>query len=172
MWDLSSLARDWTHTPYTGRWSLNHGTTREVPIIKSLMLFSNLILKKKKSRKRKNSINLIFIKVSAHPWLSYPWSICWRSHKSTSRKALTQFPICDRSQVFIIAFESYEETWILCKTCHQDDRCSLISISPKSASSRRSENLWLDPRGRAHGWGTWFSPGERRIDEEGGLEDP
>ena len=110
MWDLSSLAKDWT--PYTGRWRLNHLTTNEVPKIKFLMLFSNLILKKKKSRKGKNSINLIFIKVSAHPWLSYPWSICWRSHKSTSRKGLTQFHICDRSQVFIIAFESYiQKEW-------------------------------------------------------------
>ena len=31
MWDLSFLTRDWTHNPYTGRWSLNHWTTREVP---------------------------------------------------------------------------------------------------------------------------------------------
>ena len=139
MWDLSSLAKDWT--PYTGRWRLNHWTTKEVPKIKFLMLFSNLILKKKKSRKGKNSINLIFIKVSAHPWLSYPWSICWRSHKSTSRKGLNQFHICDRSQVFIIAFESYREKWILCKTCHPDDRCSLISISLKSGSFRRSGKL-------------------------------
>ena len=32
MWDLSFLARDWTHAPYTGRWSLNHWTSREVPM--------------------------------------------------------------------------------------------------------------------------------------------
>ena len=32
MWDLSSLTRDWTHTPCIGRWSLNHWFTREVPI--------------------------------------------------------------------------------------------------------------------------------------------
>ena len=31
MWDLSSQTRDWTLTPYTGRQSLNHWTTREVP---------------------------------------------------------------------------------------------------------------------------------------------
>ena len=30
MWDLSSPARDWTCSPYIGRWSLNHWTTREV----------------------------------------------------------------------------------------------------------------------------------------------
>ena len=32
MWDLSSPARDWTHTPCIGRWGLNHWTTREVPL--------------------------------------------------------------------------------------------------------------------------------------------
>ena len=31
MWDLSSLARDWTLTPCTGRQSLNGWTTREAP---------------------------------------------------------------------------------------------------------------------------------------------
>ena len=30
MWDLNSPTRDWTHTPDTGRWNLNHWTTREV----------------------------------------------------------------------------------------------------------------------------------------------
>ena len=32
MWDLSSLTRDWIRTPCIGRWSLNHWSTREVPI--------------------------------------------------------------------------------------------------------------------------------------------
>ena len=32
MWDLSSLTRDPTHTPCIGRQSLNHWTTREVPV--------------------------------------------------------------------------------------------------------------------------------------------
>ena len=31
MWDLSSLARDWTCIPCIGRWSLNHWTARKVP---------------------------------------------------------------------------------------------------------------------------------------------
>ena len=31
MWDLSSRTRDQTHTPRTGRQSLNHWTAREVP---------------------------------------------------------------------------------------------------------------------------------------------
>ena len=30
MWDLSSLTRDLTCTPNTGRWHLNHWTSREV----------------------------------------------------------------------------------------------------------------------------------------------
>ena len=30
MWGISSLTRDWTHVPYTGRWTLSHWTTREV----------------------------------------------------------------------------------------------------------------------------------------------
>ena len=30
MWDLRSLTRDRTHSPWTKRWSLNHWTTREV----------------------------------------------------------------------------------------------------------------------------------------------
>ena len=36
MWDLSSLNRDWTCSPYIGRQSLNHGTAREVPPIFSI----------------------------------------------------------------------------------------------------------------------------------------
>ena len=31
MWNLPSLPRDWAHTPCSGRRSLNHWTTREVP---------------------------------------------------------------------------------------------------------------------------------------------
>ena len=31
MWGLSSPTRDWTCTPYIGRWSPNHRTTWEVP---------------------------------------------------------------------------------------------------------------------------------------------
>ena len=31
IWDLSSLTRDWTCTPCTGRRRFNHWTTREVP---------------------------------------------------------------------------------------------------------------------------------------------
>ena len=30
MWDRRSLTRDWTHSPWTKRWSLNHWTTGEV----------------------------------------------------------------------------------------------------------------------------------------------
>ena len=33
MWDLSFPTRDWTATPFIGRQSLNHWTTREVPHI-------------------------------------------------------------------------------------------------------------------------------------------
>ena len=33
MWNLSSSTRDGTHSPYTGKGSLNHWTTREVPIL-------------------------------------------------------------------------------------------------------------------------------------------
>ena len=36
--DLSFLTRGWTHTPCTGRWSLDHRTTKEVLTI-SLLLF-------------------------------------------------------------------------------------------------------------------------------------
>ena len=32
MWNLISLTRNGTHTPFMGRWSLNHWTTREVSI--------------------------------------------------------------------------------------------------------------------------------------------
>ena len=38
MWDLSSSTMDRTRTPYIARWILNHGTTREVPVICNLML--------------------------------------------------------------------------------------------------------------------------------------
>ena len=38
MWDLSFLTQDWTHIPWTGRQSLNHWTTREVPWIPFCLL--------------------------------------------------------------------------------------------------------------------------------------
>ena len=41
LWHLSSLTRDWTHTPCIWRWSLNHWTTREVP---SSVLLNFLVL--------------------------------------------------------------------------------------------------------------------------------
>ena len=31
MWDLSSMTRNWTHSPSIERWNLKHWTTREVP---------------------------------------------------------------------------------------------------------------------------------------------
>ena len=40
MWDLSSRTRDQTHIPCTGRWSLNHWTSREVS---SVSLFLDLL---------------------------------------------------------------------------------------------------------------------------------
>ena len=40
MWDLSFPTRNRTHTPCTGRWNLNHWTTREVPIIVSFIIRS------------------------------------------------------------------------------------------------------------------------------------
>ena len=40
MWDLSSRTRDRTHIPCTGRWSLNHWTSREVS---SVSLFLDLL---------------------------------------------------------------------------------------------------------------------------------
>ena len=42
MWDLSSLTRDWTHTPCIGRGSLNCWITREVPIFLLFIVFSQL----------------------------------------------------------------------------------------------------------------------------------
>ena len=36
MWDSSFLTRDRTHSPCSGRWSLNHWTTREVPSVEVL----------------------------------------------------------------------------------------------------------------------------------------
>ena len=40
MWDLNSPTREWTYTSYTGRQTLNHWTTMEVPIFFILLLFS------------------------------------------------------------------------------------------------------------------------------------
>ena len=31
MWDLNFPTRDWTHTPCSGRWSLNQWTSRKIP---------------------------------------------------------------------------------------------------------------------------------------------
>ena len=39
MWDLSFWTRDWTCTPCIGRQSLNHWTTREVPVGFILLIF-------------------------------------------------------------------------------------------------------------------------------------
>ena len=42
MWDVSSLTKDWTHTPCIGRGSLNCWITREVPIFLLFIVFSQL----------------------------------------------------------------------------------------------------------------------------------
>ena len=39
MWDLGYLSRDQTRTPCIGRWSLNHWTSREVPILGDSSLY-------------------------------------------------------------------------------------------------------------------------------------
>ena len=36
MWNLGSPTRDWIFTPCIERWSLNHWTTREVPVVRVL----------------------------------------------------------------------------------------------------------------------------------------
>ena len=39
MWDLRSLTKDWTCTPFIIRWYINHWTTREVPEVSLLKPF-------------------------------------------------------------------------------------------------------------------------------------
>ena len=39
MWDFSSLLRDQTRVPYTGRWSFNSWTTREVSGLMDVIIF-------------------------------------------------------------------------------------------------------------------------------------
>ena len=41
MWDLSSQTRDGTRTPCNGRRSLNHWTTREVPVLLLIVELEN-----------------------------------------------------------------------------------------------------------------------------------
>ena len=43
MWDLSSPTKDQTHIPCIGRQSLNHWTTREVPLISLFRLILKLV---------------------------------------------------------------------------------------------------------------------------------
>ena len=67
MWDLSSPTGDRTCTPSIGRQSLNHWTTREVPVavfetVHVLICFQSLIykhkiLKAKKKIMRGNTVN-------------------------------------------------------------------------------------------------------------------
>ena len=47
MWDLNSPTRDQTYTPCTGRQSLNHWTTREVPETSLFLTFTSKSLKTK-----------------------------------------------------------------------------------------------------------------------------
>ena len=42
MWDLGSPTKNWIHTPCTGRWNLNHWTTREFPLV-VLIYFSSFL---------------------------------------------------------------------------------------------------------------------------------
>ena len=44
MWNLSSLTRDWTWTPCTGRWNLHPWTTRDIP--RGLLIRKNEIRRK------------------------------------------------------------------------------------------------------------------------------
>ena len=67
MWDLSSLARDWTHNSCNGRWSLNHWTTREVPF--HFLTGTN-------TRINKNKLTFWVMKNGFEFWLSY-WLDLW-----------------------------------------------------------------------------------------------
>ena len=50
MWDLSFLTRDWTCTLCIGKWSLNHWTTREVPLCWALLIVFVCILLQRELR--------------------------------------------------------------------------------------------------------------------------
>ena len=63
IWDLNSPARDWTYTLYIGKQSLNHWTTREVPI---LIFLSDLC-------EKKNKRNLSLLEMDANYWFRL-WS--------------------------------------------------------------------------------------------------
>ena len=76
MWDLSSPTRNWTCTPCTGRQSLNHWTTREVPL-------SAFHLEKKPESLRVATGSGPPSPPSTQAGLSAPWTRWSRSHLRT-----------------------------------------------------------------------------------------
>ena len=74
MWDLISLTRNWTYTPWIGRWSLNNSTAREV-------LKGNLFLSEIKISSRWMFGNLSHIKRIEWQWHSKTWTfMLWTRH--------------------------------------------------------------------------------------------
>ena len=71
----SSWTRDWSHVPCTGRWILNHWTTREVP----LMAFKKRSDRKKCLKVKVKLLSLVWLFATPWTvviWLLHPGVIC------------------------------------------------------------------------------------------------
>ena len=80
MWDPSSLTRDQTHSPCTGRWNLNHWTARRVPVdvsLQSSLRISRTTFSFPKFRVKKRNMEMV--------------SICSNSCDSPSNSSLHSF---------------------------------------------------------------------------------
>ena len=71
MWDLSSLTRDWNRSLCTGRWSLNHWTSRAVSVELFLEISLPLFHSKGASQVAQTVKNLPAM------WETRVWSLGW-----------------------------------------------------------------------------------------------
>ena len=94
MWDLSYLSRDWTRTPCTGRWSFNHWTSREVPILGDSSLYLMLLwnpsltlIINSRAAVLGNAYQALCVERSMSSWESH-LSLSWLSEVAQSRPTL------------------------------------------------------------------------------------
>ena len=81
MWDLSSWIRNQTHTPFTGRQSVNHWTTKEVPVISFENDKSKHLSYSNSSRKLQRKVNFQTHSMRPHHPNTKTWQRCHKKRK-------------------------------------------------------------------------------------------
>ena len=99
MWDLRSLIRDWTCSPYTRRWITNHWTTREDPLTLKKFFLKIVYL----SVCSKSSCGMWHLVLC--PWMEpQPSAVgAWSLGHWTTREVLTLFFVVRTPEIYFLS---------------------------------------------------------------------